>query len=335
MKHINVSLFVVNNGCPYRCSFCDQTQISGNNYLPDAEDVKKACEIAVKSGKTDPESSEIAFFGGSFTCMEKAYMIELLEAARSYVGKYFKGIRISTRPDAIDEEILMLLKKYGVSSVELGAQSLDDEVLKRNFRGHTSRQVELASRQIKEFGFSLGLQMMTGLPFDTNEKTINTAKKIIGIKPETVRIYPLIVLKNTLCGKWYLEGRFKPQTLSEAVELCSELILMFEKENIKVIRAGLHSGGNVENGYLAGAYHPSFRELCENEIFYNIIKTEISNKSKGKKYIVYTAETALSKARGQRSSNILKLSEYGYNVIVKPCENLINRQIKIVESGSL
>lgn len=335
MKHINVSLFVVNNGCPYRCSFCDQTQISGNTYLPSADDVKKACEIAIKSGKTSSESSEIAFFGGSFTCMEKAYMIELLEAAQEYIGEYFKGIRISTRPDAIDKEILTILKKYGVSSIELGAQSLDDEVLKRNFRGHNSKHVEEASKLIKKIGISLGLQMMTGLPFDTNEKTINTAKKIIDISPETVRIYPLIVLKNTLCGKWYLDGKFKPQMLSEAVKLCSELILMFEKENIKVIRVGLHSGGNIEGGYLAGAYHPAFRELCENEIFYRIVKNEISNKSKDQEYVVYTAETSLSKARGQRNSNILRLAKNGYNVTIKPKNGLVNRQIEIMESGSL
>lgn len=335
MKHTNVSLFVVNNGCPYRCSFCDQTQISGHATLPYADDVKKACEIAIKSGKTAPESSEIAFFGGSFTCMKEEYMRELLEAAQEYIGVYFKGIRISTRPDAIDEEVLTLLKSYRVSSIELGAQSLDDDVLKRNLRGHTSKEVENASKLINAFGFSLGLQMMTGLPFDTSEKAIKTAEKIIKLKPDTVRIYPLIVLENTLCAKWYLDGKFKPQTLSEAVELCAELILMFEKENIKIIRAGLHSGGNVEKGYIAGAYHPSFRELCENKIFYSIIENKIANKPKDKEYIIYTSEKALSKARGQRNSNILKLSENGYNVKVKPKKNLINRQIEIMESGRL
>ena len=177
MKKGNISLFIPHLGCPHKCSFCNQNTITGKQTQPGADDVRAAVETALKKKNYD---YEIAFFGGSFTAIDREYMLSLLKAAYDYVkdGRV-NGIRISTRPDCIDEEVLDILKKYGVTSIELGAQSMDDEVLRANFRGHTAEDVENASRLIKSYGFELGLQMMTGLYLDTDEKAVETAKKLI------------------------------------------------------------------------------------------------------------------------------------------------------------
>ncbi len=176
-KHANVALFVPHAGCPHQCSFCNQKTISGSVKALTAEEVETACEIAIKSGSTSPESSEIAFFGGSFTAIDEEYMISLLAEAKKYIDKnYFKGVRISTRPDCINEHKLEILKKYGVTSIELGAQSTDDGVLLINRRGHTAKDIENASMLIRESGFELGLQMMTGLMGSSFEKDIKTAE---------------------------------------------------------------------------------------------------------------------------------------------------------------
>ena len=264
MKHANVALFVPHKGCKHACSFCNQTTISGANAAPTPDDVRRACEIAVNSQKCNPEESEIAFFGGSFTAIERDYMRALLAAALPYIqGGFFRGVRISTRPDCINREILSELKDFGVTSIELGAQSMSDAVLYANRRGHTANDVRRASRLICEAGFSLGLQMMTGLYLSDDETDLRSAEELIALQPDCVRIYPTVVLEGTHLAALYKSGDYTPQTLDSAVPLCAKLLLRFHEAGIPVIRLGLHSGGNVEDGYLAGAYHPAFRELCE------------------------------------------------------------------------
>ncbi|MBS7360263.1 MAG: radical SAM protein, partial [Oscillospiraceae bacterium] len=238
MKHANISLFVPHAGCPHQCSFCNQKTISGavHELTPWAvtETLEKACK-----DNLNPETTEIGFFGGSFTAINREYMISLLDAAKPYIEKgLFSGIRVSTRPDAIDRDILSVLKEYKVTAIELGAQSTDEEVLLLNRRGHTREHIINASELIKEYGFSLGLQMMTGLLGDTDEKSIKTCKDIISLRPDTVRIYPTIVLEGTYLGDLYKKGEYTPQTVDEAVNLCSVLLKMFYDENIKVIRLG-------------------------------------------------------------------------------------------------
>ena len=202
MSHANISIFVPHLGCSHQCSFCNQRHITGCKTLPHSTDIDEAVKIATSSDKYNKDNTEIAFFGGSFTAIEREYMIELLNAAYKYVNDgTVKGIRISTRPDCIDEGILEILKQYGVSSIELGAQSMVDNVLIANNRGHLSGDVVYASKLIKQFGFSLGLQMMTGLYKSCEADDFFTVEKIIEIKPDTVRIYPTITIKNT-----YLES---------------------------------------------------------------------------------------------------------------------------------
>lgn len=312
MKHINVALFVPDEGCPHRCSFCNQKTISGKTQALTVREIEKAVETALTTSECG--DGEIAFFGGSFTAIERNYMLYLLEKGKEYVDKgLFKGIRISTRPDCIDAEILTLLKEHKVTSIELGCQSMDDEVLFLNERGHTSDAVVNAAHLIKQFGFEFGVQMMTGLYGDTREKSLETARKLISLKPDTARIYPTVVLENTYLAELYKKGEYIPQTTDEAADLCSEILLMFYEADIKVIRLGLHSGGNVEEGFVAGAYHPAFRELAESRIYLRKIKEVIEKGNIPTEKIEITVGSKyISMASGQKKSNINELSSLGY-----------------------
>ena len=329
MKHINVALFVPDEGCPHRCSFCNQKTISGKTKRLGLEDIDSAVKTALESA--DCNKGEIAFFGGSFTAIDKDYMISLLERAKTYIDKgLFAGIRISTRPDCINEEILDILKYYGVTSIELGCQSMDDEVLSKNNRGHSAEDVVKSAKLIKEYGFEFGVQMMTGLYGDNDETAIETAKKLIALSPDTARIYPTVVLENTELERLYRLGCYKPQTIDEAADLCSELLTMFHEADIKVIRVGLHSGGNVEEGFVAGAYHPAFREICESRIYLKKVLSEIKRQGTPKGEITVTVGSSyVSMMTGQKKANSEKLRNMGYNLKIKQDKNMKKYEIKV------
>ena len=307
MKKGNISIFVPHIGCPQKCSFCNQNTITGSHSAPTPDDVKTAVETALQ--RADYEY-EIAFFGGSFTAIKREYMISLLEAAKPYVenGK-IKGIRCSTRPDAIDDEILSLLKSYGVTAVELGAQSMNDAVLSANLRGHTARDVRNASKLIKEYGFELGLQMMTDLYLSSPEMDIETAKEIIKLNPDTVRIYPTVTLKNTYLEKLMNEGKYAPSSLESTISLCAELVPMFHDKGIKIIRLGLHASDDVKENMLGGGYHESLGEMVQSRIFLNQILENPSGD-----YSAYINEKSVSKLKGNKKSNITALQNAGYNI---------------------
>ncbi len=330
MKHINVALFVVHKGCPHTCSFCNQRSITGVHKELTAQNVHSAVKTALAS--LDPQTAaggEIAFFGGSFTMVERDYMISLLEAAYGYVKDgLFKGIRISTRPDGIDDERCALLKKYGVTAVELGAQSLDDEVLRLNERGHTAKQVEDACRMLHSYGFELGLQMMTGLYGSKDEDSIRTAEKMIAMSPATVRIYPTVVLKGTRLCELAQQGAFVPVGVEESVELCSKLIPMFENAGIKVIRVGLHSGGDVEAEMTAGAFHPALRELCEGRIYRNAAAAVLEGLPHGE-YVLAVGKGCTSKMTGQKRTNIAFLKAMGYDCTVCEEDGIDKYKVKV------
>jgi len=257
---------------------------------------------------------EIAFFGGSFTAIDRDYMISLLDATKPFINE-FKGIRVSTRPDSVDDEKLKLLLQYGVTSIELGAQSMDNSVLELNKRGHSAQDVENASKLIKSYGFSLGLQMMTGLYGSGFETDIETAKRFIQLKPDTVRIYPTVIMNGTDLACYYQNGSFKPYTLEQSVSLCARLILMFAKANINIIRLGLHYSDSLVKNSLGDNYHPAFKELCENEIFLSSF-LEQARELPTKKLNVFINEKSLSKFLGQKKCNINKLNDLGYDITV-------------------
>ena len=322
-RHSNISIFVPHIGCPNQCSFCNQKHITGSSSKPNEIDVINAVNVAINSKNYNPETTEIAFFGGSFTAIDRDYMRLLLNAAYKFVeNKAVKGIRISTRPDAINDEVLSILKNYGVTSIELGAQSLNDDVLTANKRGHTVSDVYNASKLIKKYGFSLGLQMMTGLYCDSDKNAIETAEKIISIKPDSVRIYPTIVLKNTDLGDLYIKQKYKPQSFDDAVNLSSLLLKMFIDADIKVIRLGLHT--IEKDSYIAGPWHPAFSELCYSKLYCNLAISLLKEKGD---YIIFVNRSSISKMIGQNRSNILSLKEKGYNCRVKENNKLKDFEI--------
>lgn len=324
MKKGNISIFIPHLGCPHQCSFCNQKTITGKQTQPTAQEVDNAVQTALKRKGYE---YEIAFFGGSFTAIDREYMLMLLQTAYKYVeNQCIMGIRISTRPDAIDDEILCILKKYGVTSIELGAQSMDDEVLKANLRGHTSDDVVKASKLIHKYGFELGLQMMTGLYLDTDEKAVKTAQKLIALKPATIRIYPTVVLKNTYLAELYEKEIYMPQNVDDAARLCTILLPMFENAGIKVIRLGLHSSEDIKKNMVAGAFHDSFGEIVKSRFMLNKILAYPPGS-----YEIFVNEKSLSKLKGNQKRNIYFLMENGYNVKITVNNNVKIDDIKIVK----
>ncbi len=335
MKHANVAIFVPHNGCPHRCSFCNQRSITGQSVQPKPEDVRRAAQTAIASLGEETKNAEIAFFGGSFTAIEHDYMVSLLEAAAPYAKDHtFSGIRISTRPDAIDQNILNILKSYGVTSIELGAQSMNDTVLRKNSRGHTAEQVRIACELIRSNGFSLGLQMMTGLYGDTVQGAMDTAREIAALNPQTVRIYPTVIMRGTELGEKYLSGEFDTFDLEETVRLCADLLDFFEEQGISVIRLGLHSSPELERDMLSGPWHPAFRQLCESRRMLRKITDSLVNKQipKGQILIKIHPED-ISTVIGQRKSGLAELHTLGYEAKVVPDPSVPREDFIILQIG--
>jgi len=323
MKKGNISIFVPHIGCPNKCSFCNQNTITGKTEIPTPQDVIDSVETALKKGGYD---FEIAFFGGSFTAIDREYMISLLEAAKPYVESgAVNGIRCSTRPDFIDDDVLELLKGYGVTSVELGAQSMDDDVLLKNMRGHSSEDVRCAAMLIKKHKISLGIQMMTDLYGSSPEIDRYTAAEIIKLKPDTVRIYPTVVLRDTYLAKLYDEQRYSCMPLENTVALCAELIKMFEDEDIKVIRVGLHASQDIKCNMLGGGYHDSFGQLVQSRIMADKIKEYPAGK-----YDVYINQKSISSLLGIRKENIAALEKAGYELNINIDNSLEKNELRLI-----
>ena len=329
MKHANVAIFIPHVGCPHTCIFCNQRAISGSQHEPTADEVVRTVLKAKSDLGQRIKDSEIAFFGGSFTAIDRSYMIELLEAAGEFIGEDgFAGIRISTRPDAINEEILDILKRYGVSSIELGVQSMNDATLLLNERGHTSDDVVEASNLIKRFGFSLGHQMMVGMYGDSEDDIFKTADRIISLAPDTVRIYPTVALKNTELSELFKQGKYVPISIEKAVMISSRLLKMFEESGISVIRLGLHAGEGLERDIVAGPYHPAFRELCESELFFDSAKRSlIESGIECGDAVLFVNPKNISKMIGHNKYNIEKFKKIGYNIKVKENIQLLNDEV--------
>lgn len=326
MRKSNISIFVPHIGCPQKCSFCNQNTITGQTTAPTPQDVADTVETALRSNSEKKYSYEIAFFGGSFTAIDRNYMISLLEAAYPYVENgSVSGIRISTRPDFIDDEILTLLKKYGVTSIELGAQNMNDKVLAANMRGHTSEDVRNAAALIKKRDFELGLQMMTDLYTSTRGLDFATAREFAKLKPKTVRIYPTVVLKDTYLAKLYESGKYNPAPLKKTVALCADLVEFFEEHDIEVIRVGLHSSNDIKNNMLAGGYHECLGEMVISKMMLNRIMAMPPGE-----YQVFINERSISKLLGNKKSNLSALEEAGYKMTVKYNNALKPNELRIV-----
>ncbi len=336
-KQYIIPIFVPHLGCPNDCVFCNQKSISGQTRQVTKEDVKNIIEEHLKYIKKDSKV-EVAFFGGSFTGIEEAKQEELLSTAYEYIKqKKVDSIRISTRPDYIDKKILKRLKKYKVKTIELGVQSANDYILKKAGRGHTFEDVVKASKLIRWYGFELGHQMMVGLPESTTVDEINTAKQLIKLKPKMVRIYPVLVIKNTKLEKDYNDGKYKPLTVIQAVEVCKELVKLFVKKHIEVIRIGLQPTDTITNPendkseVVAGPFHPAFRQLVESGMWYDVIVEKIKQLNTKVKEVVVTVNPAdVNNVIGQRKDNINNLRDvYDVNLIVKADEKIKQGKSKI------
>ena len=320
MKHYNIPIFVPHEGCPFDCAFCNQRRITGADTSMTEDMVRKTIKEYLVTLPKEDRVVEVAFFGGSFTGISTEKQTAFLSVAYEFIKSgEIDGIRLSTRPDYISQEILDRLESFGTTAIELGVQSLDSEVLRLSGRGHTADDVKKAVDLIKKYPFKLGLQMMTGLPGDTPEKSIKTAEEIIKLKPDFVRIYPTLVLKDTYLEKMYLRGEYRPQTVDEAVAILKVLLARFYDNNIDVIRVSLAVTDEISpNGsVVAGPFHSAMRELAEGEIYFDKICELIENDKSVRCVSVKFDDISKAVGNGKRNTKRIK-EKYGFDIKIKP-----------------
>ncbi len=337
-KQYIIPIFVPHLGCPNDCIFCNQKSISGQKNSITKEEAKKIIDNHLENIKEKEAEIEIAFFGGSFTAIEAEKQEELLQVAYEYIkqGKV-SSIRISTRPDCINKEVLKRLKKYKVKTIELGVQSANNYILKRTNRGHSFEDVKKASKMIKWNGFVLGHQMMVGLPESTRIDEINTARALVKLKPKMVRIYPVLVVKNTKLEQEFKEGKYEPLPLVQAVEICKELVNIFTKKKIDIIRIGLQNTEEIsspeseKSEVVAGPYHPAFRQLVESGLWYDDIVSKIKKLNVKVKEVGVTVNPIdINNVVGHKKENILKLKNiYDVDLILKQDNKIKQGKSKI------
>ena len=325
-------VFVPHLGCPHACVFCNQRRISGETEPADAKTVRDVLSAAADL-PWDGEKRQLAFYGGSFTAIPEAQQLALLAAAQEGIERgIIDSVRLSTRPDAIDGAVLARLRRYGVETVELGAQSLDDEVLRLSGRGHTSEDVRRASRMIKDAGFQLVLQMMTGLPGDSGEQSLATAREIVELRPDGVRIYPTVIVRDTALYELWRRGLYREHTVEDAVRLCAKLLPIFEAAQIPVIRLGLNPTEELSGGAaVAGAYHPAFGELVRARMMLERAEALLRSVEPGSRVILAVQPRLLSQMLGQRRRNVSALINEFRLAELKVCPNSsISAEIEVL-----
>lgn len=332
MKKRIIPIFVPHRGCPHDCIFCNQKKITGVSTEVTSEEARNIIEEYLPTIQKDADV-EIAFFGGSFTAIDEKTQNELLSVAKEYVDKgLVSDIRMSTRPDCISLDILNRLKEYKSTIIELGVQSLDAKVLHDSARGHDIESVIKSAHLIKESGINLGLQMMVGLPSDTEEKCIETAKKFIELDPFCVRIYPTLVVRDTGLETLLNKGEYKPFTLEQCISIVKKLLVLFYVNNINVIRVGLQATEDIQlgKGIVDGPYHPAFRELVEGEMIKDYLHYLVIQNKTVSNIEVKTNNKNISKVVGNKKSNKLFFkNELNINMKIKP-ENLEEDEFIII-----
>ena len=304
-KECVIPVFVPHLGCPHDCVFCNQRRISGSETPATAATVLQA----IKQSAALPRSGakrQLAFYGGSFTAIEASRQEELLAAAAAAAERgEIDSIRLSTRPDAIDGEALARLKRYSVETVELGAQSMDEDVLRRSGRGHTAADVVQAAKAVKAAGFRLILQMMTGLPGDSAERDVETAKKLIALHPDGVRIYPTVIVRDTALYDLWRAGKYREHTVEDAVAVCARLVPLFDEAGVPIIRLGLNPTEELSSGAaVGGAYHPALGELVRARVMRQKALGLLQGVEPGSAVTLGVRAEELSQMIGQRRENI-------------------------------
>ncbi len=323
-----VPVFLPHAGCPHRCVFCNQHAVTGATTLPTISEFKSAISRFLGYAAGRRSEIQIAFYGGNFLGLPDAEVSSLLTLAQQFVrdGRV-DSIRFSTRPDTIDDHRLKLISGYSVRTIELGAQSMDESVLIQSRRGHTGGQTVAAVQKLQRRDYVIGLQMMVGLPGDTIKRSEDTARRMIDLRPDFVRIYPTVVLENSLLATWYQQGRFAPWPLDTCVSLVKDLYLLFKHNNIAVIRMGLQAEENFDNGkaILAGPYHPAFGHLVHSKVYLDAAIAALKSSTHHKDSIrIYVHPHGISKMRGQVNHNVVRLQS-----IFQP------RKVQVIADASL
>lgn len=333
MRHFNIPVFVPEIACPFRCVFCNQRNISAQNHIPDSNEIKAIIESHLSTFPLGPKRIEVAFFGGSFSGMSQNEQNNYLDIVQPYLKSgQVDGIRISTRPDYINHAILDNLKEKGVVAIELGAQSLDNEVLAATGRGHTVEDVDQASKMIIAGGFELGLQMMTGLPGDTPEKSIQTASMIVELQAHSTRIYPCLVIRETKLEELYRSGLYVPQGLDEAVSLAARLFVIFNEAGVKILRIGLHPSESLISGgsLVAGPFHPAFGQMVLAKVWGERINAFLANNNlNGKQLSIIVNPGQLNSAIGYKAENKIRLKKMFSDVKFYGDINLAANEVRI------
>lgn len=336
-KPLIIPFFIPHVGCPFTCVFCNQWEISGEREAIQPEEIAGYIAAYLPKARLWPNREvEIAFYGGSFTAIPPEKQEQYLQAAAQQKKEgRVNGIRLSTRPDFINEEILERLSFYGVTTVELGVQSLVDEVLKKTGRGHSVADTLTATRLLRKHLFQVGYQLMLGLPGDNRSSARLTGEKAVKAAPDFVRIYPTLVLKGTTLATWYKEKKYQPWSLEQAVETAADWLGTFSFYGIPVIRMGLQAVKNLspQQDLLAGPYHPAFGELVESRLFFKQLQIGLSELELQEETILTLSfhPLAQSKVVGQKKLNLALLKEqYGIKKIkLVPQEKLAQEDLEI------
>ncbi|MBN1848354.1 MAG: radical SAM protein [Deltaproteobacteria bacterium] len=339
-KSLIVPIFIPNLGCPNRCIFCNQETITTQtNSVIGGAHVRQILDSALASKTFSPPRSnnsprEVAFYGGTFTRLPAFKMIELLEAVEPYLKQgHFQSIRISTRPDAIHQKGLELIKDLGVSTIELGVQSLDRDVLRLSERGYTVEDVMESIRLVKKYGFRLGIQLMPGLPGDSKERFMAGIQKVIDIKPHMIRLYPTIVIKGTELEKLYHSGKYKPLSLGEAVSVCMDSCRRLEDRDIPVIRMGLMASPSLtqKGEIVAGPWHEAFGFLVRSGIHQNRIGSYLPRFKETQRFGIRSPNREIPLIRGYKNQGLdLIERKTGAKVVyVKPDDSIPSGRLAI------
>ncbi len=303
--HAIIPIFLPHKGCPHDCIFCNQKKITAKLSPMEKQDVSAIVDAYLPTIQgRGIDTVEIAFFGGSFTGMPIEQQRGYLAIAKSYKDQgLIHKIRLSTRPDYITSDILTMLKSYDVDIIELGVQSFDPDVLALSNRGHDVSCIYSSSAMIKDFGFELGIQLMIGLPGDSHEKSLDSARKTVEIGPSIARIYPTIIIKDTDLESLYLSGLYAPLALSEAVRTAKDMFLVLNSSGINVIRIGLKSSDHITDGggILGGTFHPAFRQLVDSQIAREILESQLTGAFDSA--IFYSNKASFSNMIGHKKSN--------------------------------
>ena len=309
-RHVNIPVFIPHLGCPNDCVFCNQRSISGKMSFEPSGVVPEIESVISTLG--EDVTAEIAFFGGSFTGIDRCFMTELLDIAQRYVdGGRVSAIRLSTRPDYINDEIIEILKRYSVRTVELGIQSTAPEVLEATKRGHSVSDTVNACKKVKEAGFDLVGQMMIGLPGSDAEKEMQTARDICSMKADAARIYPTVVFRKTELCRMAENGEYTPLSDDQAVQRTKKVLEIFDECSVPCIRIGLCASENLssEDEVYGGANHSAIGELAIGELYYDRMDRLLSETGSKENAVFCVAKGCISKAIGQKRRNVIRLSE--------------------------